>query len=102
MLRPKVLFAGGRSVIVARRSIGKHGKVPSVSVIVPCYNGEHFLADALDSVRDQTLRDFECIIVDDASTDESLRVANRFVKADRRFRLISAKKQRGAAAARNE
>lgn len=71
-------------------------------MIVPCHNAEAFLTDALRSVRDQTLRNLECIIVDDASTDGSAAIASEFVKADPRFRLISSKKQRGASASRNE
>ena len=73
----------------------------AVSVIVPCHNAAEFLADALQSVRDQTLRDFECIVVDDASTDGSAAIVNRFAEADPRFRLVASKGPAGASGARN-
>lgn len=73
----------------------------AVSVIVPCHNAAEFLEDALESVRDQTLGDFECIIVDDSSSDGSAAIARRFVKADPRFRLIVSKGQKSTSAARN-
>jgi succinoglycan biosynthesis protein ExoO len=73
----------------------------AVSVIVPCHNAAEFLADALQSVRDQTVGDFECIVVDDRSTDGSVAIANRFVEADPRFRLIASNERNGASTARN-
>src|SRR5581483_6264857 len=51
---------------------------PLVSVILPVYNGEKYLAAALDSVRAQTHRSFEIIVVDDGSTDGSAAVAARY------------------------
>ena len=71
----------------------------AVSVIVPCHNAAEFLADALQSVRDQTLRDLECIIIDDSSIDGSVAIANRFVNADPRFSLIISNERQGASAA---
>src|SRR6267154_1483950 len=49
-----------------------------VSVVIPVYNGERYLADAIQSVLDQTYQKFEVIVVDDGSTDGSARVAKRF------------------------
>jgi glycosyltransferase involved in cell wall biosynthesis len=60
---------------------------PTVSVIVTSYNYGRYVGAALDSVRDQTLTDFEVIILDDGSTDDSLRVIGRYLD-DPRFRLI--------------
>jgi glycosyltransferase involved in cell wall biosynthesis len=51
---------------------------PLVSVVVPVYNGERFLAEALGSIRDQDYREFEIIVVDDGSTDGSADVARFF------------------------
>ena len=51
------------------------GVTPSVSVIVPCYNGGRFLPQLLASLARQTFRDFEIIIVDDGSTDAATRQA---------------------------
>src|SRR4029078_7291787 len=76
----------GGLLIVARRGLRKNGETRAVSpvavsVIVPCHNAAEFLADALESVRDQTLRDLECIIVDDSSSDGIAGIARPFVKA---------------------
>jgi glycosyltransferase involved in cell wall biosynthesis len=60
--------------------------VPRVTVHIPCYNYGHFLADAIDSVRAQTFQDWEAIVTDDASTDETAQVIGRQV--DPRIRSI--------------
>ena len=73
---------------------------PVVSVIVPCYNHGEFLADALDSVRAQSWRDWECIVVDDGSTDDTRNVATAFLETDARFKYIHQSNQ-GLSAARN-
>ena len=70
---------------------------PLVSVIMPCYNGEVFLAEAVDSVLGQTLRDFELIVVDDGSTDGSSAVLARY---GQRIAVIR-QANRGVSAARN-
>lgn len=59
---------------------------PLVSVIVPCYNYGAFLGEALDSVLAQTFTDWECIIVDNASTDDTKAVAEKYARKDARFR----------------
>lgn len=68
-----------------------------VSVIIPVYNGEKYLAEALHSVLSQEVGYHEVIVVDDGSTDQSLAVADRFVPLVR----ILKQENRGAAAARN-
>lgn len=75
-------------------------KTGSVSVIVPCFNYGRFLADCLTSVQSQTLEDFECIIVDDGSTDDTLDVVTPFLSSDQRFKLVQ-QSNRGLPAARN-
>jgi len=74
--------------------------MPKISVIVPSYNVENFLAETLDSVRSQTYGDWECIIVDDGSTDGTWKVAKEFCNKDPRFRLIH-QENKGLAGARN-
>lgn len=61
---------------------------PLVSVLLCVYNGERYLAQALDSVRNQTLRDFECIVVDDGSTDSTPEILDRYARKDSRIRVV--------------
>ena len=60
--------------------------VPRLSVILPVYNGSAYLAEAMESVLNQTFRDFELLVIDDASTDGSAAVAEQF--NDPRVRVI--------------
>lgn len=69
-----------------------------VSVVMPAYNVSTFIAGAIKSVLAQTFTDFELIIVDDGSTDDTALICNRF--DDPRIRLVS-QKNRGLAGARN-
>jgi len=73
---------------------------PQVSVIIPCYNQGHFLGEAVQSIIDQTFRDWECIIVNDGSTDSTKDVAGRFLRMDNRVRYFE-QRNKGLAAARN-
>lgn len=72
-----------------------------VSVIIPTYNYGEFIGDALRSVEAQTLTDWECIIIDDASTDDTTAVVQRFVDRDARFRYIRLERNAGVSVARN-
>ena len=74
---------------------------PKVSIILPFFNAERYLRTALDSVASQFSRDFECICVDDGSTDGSAEIAASLQRQDGRFRLIRIE-HGGAGAARNE
>ncbi len=69
---------------------------PLVSVIIPCYNQAHFLAEAIESVVNQIYRHFEIVVVDDGSTDDTSKIAARFPGV----RYIKQENQ-GLAAARN-
>lgn len=73
---------------------------PKVSIIVPCYNQAAYLPKAIASLQAQTLEDWECIIVDDGSTDNSAEIAANAALKDQRFRLIQ-KLNGGSASARN-
>jgi glycosyltransferase involved in cell wall biosynthesis len=74
--------------------------VPSVSIIVTCYNYGRFLPDALNSIRAQSFSDWECIIVDDGSTDNSAAVAMSFAQNDARFAVVQ-QEHSGISVARN-
>lgn len=75
---------------------------PRTSIIVTNYQLHDYLFDCLESVRNQSDGDFECIIVDDASPDASGRdIARKFVKQDSRFRLVENEKNVYLAEARN-
>lgn len=63
-------------------------KQPLVSVIMPVYNAAPFLSEAIDSIRKQTLRNWELLIVDDASTDGSWRMLQDYAKLDKRIKLF--------------
>ena len=71
------------------------------SVVVPIYNAAIYARQCLDSVAAQTFRDFEVVMVDDGSTDDSVAVCQSYCIRDDRFRLISHERNRGASAARN-
>ena len=61
---------------------------PKVSVIIPAYNSEEFISQALDSVLRQTHSNWECIVVDDGSTDNTAAVVKQYCQKDERFRYL--------------
>ncbi|WP_295434779.1 glycosyltransferase [uncultured Thiodictyon sp.] len=73
---------------------------PHVSVIVPCYNQGRYLAEALDSLIAQTYTEWECLVVDDGSSDNTQDVARVFESRDARFRYMR-QRNKGPSAARN-
>ena len=62
---------------------------PRISIIIPVFNGGQTVGRCLESVLRQTFEDFECVIVDDGSTDESLRMIEQCAGGDLRIRIIS-------------
>jgi hypothetical protein len=73
--------------------------VPAISVIMSVYNGERFVAEAVESILTQTFSDFEFIIVDDGSNDSTQLILSRFT--DRRVRLLRNQRNVGLATALN-
>lgn len=75
--------------------------LPDISVVVTCYNCRDYVEDAIRSVASQTLRGFQCVIIDDASTDDSADIVQRTLDAlaDPRFSLIRLDKNVGQAGA---
>lgn len=63
--------------------------MPAVSVLIPVYNAEPTLGQALRSLQRQSERDWECVVVDDGSSDGTAEVARAFAQRDDRFRLLS-------------
>ena len=59
-----------------------------VSIIVPCFNQGNYLNDSLQSVLNQTHASWECIIVDDGSTDETKDIVSKWVEKDSRFKYL--------------
>jgi glycosyltransferase involved in cell wall biosynthesis len=70
-----------------------------ISVIIPVYNGEKYIAECLDNMLRQTHRDLEIIVVDDGSGDRTVEIARGY--ADRGVRIIELGQNRGSSAARN-
>ena len=72
-----------------------------ISIVMPLYNSERFLADAIDSVLNQSFSDWELLICDDGSTDNSYRLASKYSKIDARIVLLKNNFTKGASGARN-
>ena len=72
--------------------------MPRVSIIVPTYNGGKFIERALGSIKNQTFHDFEVIVVDDASTDDTRERVRAFIQQDKRFQLIVSTENSGGGA----
>lgn len=68
------------------------GRLPLISVVMPCYNSENFLGEAIQSVINQTYKNWELFIIDDASTDHSAAVAKEYALHDARIHIQQNKK----------
>lgn len=79
---------------------GENVTQPKVTIIVPVYNVEKHLQRCINSLRNQTLKDIEIILVDDSSTDSSLEICNKAAAEDSRIKVIH-KPNEGAGKARN-
>lgn len=75
--------------------------MPKVSIIIPAYNVSPWIEETLKSVSLQTFTDFECIIIDDASIDDTCNIVNNFIKNDARFKLFRNKRNEGVSYTRN-
>ena len=74
---------------------------PLISIIIPCYNGGAFIAEAIESVVAQSLEDWELIIIDDGSVDNSKEIVKEFTK-DKRISLLSNERNLGIAKTKNK
>lgn len=78
----------------------KNNSIPLVSFIIPCYNQGEFLNEALLSVYKQTYSNWECLIINDGSTDNSKNIAKAWVEKDNRF-IYFYRENSGVSSARN-
>ncbi|MFI0347207.1 MAG: glycosyltransferase family 2 protein [Chthoniobacterales bacterium] len=77
-------------------------QLPSLSVLMTVFNAEKYLAASIESIRNQTFRDWEFLIVDDASTDQSLAIAEAYARIDDRIRVITNVLNKGQTASLNQ
>lgn len=71
---------------------------PEISIIIPVYNMEKYIGECLDSVLNQTFVDFECLCINDGSTDGTIKILKKYSEQDKRIILIDQKNQGGSAA----
>ena len=72
-----------------------------ISVLLPVYNVEPYVADALTSIQSQTFSDIEIVVVDDGSTDGTLRIVEQFASTDGRIKVVRSTRNQGLSAALN-
>jgi glycosyltransferase involved in cell wall biosynthesis len=72
-----------------------------VSIIIPNYNQSNYITECINSVKSQSFTDFECVVYDDCSTDNSLSIIENLTSNDRRFSIYKGKVNKGLAHARN-
>jgi glycosyltransferase involved in cell wall biosynthesis len=77
-------------------------KKPKISVIMPAHNAENYISEAIESILNQTFRDFELIIINDASTDKTGKIINYYLGRDKRIKKIENQEKIGIAASRNK
>ncbi|MDT0295761.1 glycosyltransferase family 2 protein [Mesonia ostreae] len=76
---------------------------PLVSIIIPTYNRAHLISETLDSIKEQTYTNWECIVVDDGGTDHTENILEAYIKEDSRFKFLKkpSHRKKGGNAARN-
>ena len=97
--RPQNVLCSVCGPCTARTPPLRLGREARISVCVPTYNGAEFLGETLASITAQTFDDFEALIVDDCSTDDTLDIAERFARSDSRIRVIRNAERAGSGAA---
>ena len=75
---------------------------PLVSIITPVYNAERFLSETIKSVKEQTYKNWELLLVDDCSKDNSAKIIKEFNRTDDRIKYIKLEKNSGASISRNK
>lgn len=77
-------------------------KVPVISVLMPAYNAEKYIAESIESILNQTFTDFEFIIIDDCSTDKTWEIIQEYADKDKRIITLKNEKNLGIAGNRNK
>ncbi len=77
-------------------------ETPRVSVLMPAYNAQHFIAQAIESILSQTFRNFEFIIINDGSTDKTPEIIQFYADRDRRIKFINNPENQGLIAVLNQ
>ncbi|MDR1026348.1 MAG: glycosyltransferase, partial [Lactobacillus sp.] len=75
--------------------------MPKISLIIPLYNAGKYMKECLDSVKAQTFKDFECLLINDVSTDETQRIIEEETKGDARFKIFKNDVNSGVSYTRN-
>ena len=76
--------------------------MPRVSVIMPVYNVEKYVGEAIESILNQTFTDFEFVIINDGSTDDTASIIKQYAKKDKRIKFVNHSKNKGLIAVLNE
>lgn len=79
----------------------KYKEVPLVSIIMPAYNAEKFIKQAIISVQNQTVKNWELLVIDDCSTDSTIEIVEKIRSKDSRIKLFKNKENLGSAKTRN-
>ena len=95
----KYIFIGIACCILLYFSLPK---TPLVSVVIPTYNRADFVEQAIQSVLDQTYSNFEVLVIDDGSTDNSAELIQKMAETDKRIRFYQLKQNSGVSIARNK
>ena len=75
--------------------------IVKVSIVIPVFNTENYLADSINSILHQTLEEIEIVVVNDGSTDRSAQILEEFAQKEKRMRILSHECNRGLSEARN-
>ena len=75
---------------------------PRISVLMPAYNSEQYVAESIESILNQTFTDFEFIIINDGSTDNTAKIIDEYAKRDERIKFVNNSKNKGLIGVLNE
>lgn len=77
-------------------------KTPRISVVMPAYNSEKYIGEAIESILNQTFTDFEFIIINDGSMDDTAKIVSQYANKDKRIKFINNKDNRGIVSVLNQ